>query len=126
MSAEVTLTLNDTLFERARLWAQHSGRPVDEFLAEALELTLSPLGDAPHRPDMWSDDEVLSRCEANLGQSDDLRLSELLDRQRECQLSQAESAELKRLMTIYQEMLLRKAVALPEAVRRGLREPPPS
>lgn len=123
MSAEVTLTLTDTVFERAQLWAQHSGRPVDEFLAAALELSLSPLGEAPKRAELWSDDEVLSGCEAKMGEVDDLRLSELLERQRESHLAESDAAELRRLMFIYQEGLLRKAMALREAIRRGLREP---
>ena len=122
MSAEITLTLTDTVFERAQLWAQHSGRPVDEFLAEALELSLSPLGEAPKRAELWSNDEVLSGCEATMDETDDLRLSELLEKQRESQLAESDAAELRRLMFSYQEGLLRKAMALREAVRRGLRE----
>jgi hypothetical protein len=123
MSAEITLTLTDALFERAQLWAQHSARPVDEFLAEAIELSLSPLGEAPKPVESWSDEEVLSNCETQLRESDDLRLSELLENQRESQLMEPEAAELRRLMFTYQEGLLRKAMATREAVRRGLREP---
>jgi hypothetical protein len=39
-------------------------------------------------------------------------------------LSDTERGELLTLMQVYQEGLLRKAQALHEAVRRGLREPP--
>lgn len=126
MSAEVTLTITDTVFQRAQLWAQHSGRPVDEFLAETLELSLSPLGEAPKQAELWSDDEVLAGCDAKMVETDDLRLSELLAKQRESQLAESDAAELRRLMFIYQEGLLRKAVAIREAVRRGLRKPPRS
>lgn len=77
------LTLTDTLFERAQLWAQHSGRPVAEFLAEAIELSLSPLGEAPEPVESWADDEVLSGCGTQMAEDDDLRLSELLEKQRE-------------------------------------------
>ena len=123
MSAEVTLTLTDTVFERARLWAQHSGQPLEKFLAEAVELSLSPLGEAPRRAELWSDDEVLAGCEAKMGGDEDLRLSELLEKQRESQLTASDATELRRLMFVYQEGLLRKALALREAVRRGLRGP---
>ncbi len=123
MSAEVTVTLTDTLFERAQLWAQHSGRPVDEFLAEAIELSLSPLGEAPKPAERWSDDEVLAGCDARLQEDDDQRLSELLEMQREDQLTAADATVLRRLMFDYQEALLRKSTALREAVRRGLKEP---
>jgi hypothetical protein len=123
MSAEVTLTLTDTLFERAQLWAQHSGRPVDEFLTEAIELSLSPLGDAPKPVESWTDDEVRSGCKSQMDDADDERLSELLEKQRESQLTETDATGLRRLMFVYQEGLLRKAMATREAVWRGLREP---
>ncbi|WP_264307789.1 hypothetical protein [Nodosilinea nodulosa] len=53
----------------------------------------------------------------------DRRLSLLLDRQQEGNLSAPERSELQTLMQIYQEDLLRKATALSEAVNRGLIEP---
>ncbi len=123
MSAEVTVTLTDSLFKRAQLWAQHSDRPVDEFLAEAIELSLSPLGAAPKPVESWTDDEVLSGCVARMADTDDQILSELLEKQRESQLTDSEAKDLRRLMFIYQEGLLRKAMSTREAVRRGLREP---
>ena len=55
--------------------------------------------------------------------AEDRRLSELLDRQQAASLSGEERAELRALMQTYQEGLVRKARALREAVRRGLREP---
>lgn len=53
----------------------------------------------------------------------DQRLSTLLDQQQARQLRAEERVELVALMQVYQEGLLRKAQALAEAVRRGLREP---
>ncbi|XWK88624.1 MAG: hypothetical protein U7127_00730 [Phormidium sp.] len=53
----------------------------------------------------------------------DVRLSELLDRQQAGILVENERLELQNLMQIYQEELLRKAIALSEAVKRGLMEP---
>lgn len=50
----------------------------------------------------------------------DVRLSELLDRQQAGLMSFEDHLELNSLMQIYQEGLLRKAPALSEAVRRGL------
>lgn len=124
MSAEVTLTLPDGLFERAQLWAQQSERPVAEFLMETIEASLLPLGQAPRPADEWADGEVLSAADSRLAPDDDQRLSELLARQREGCLSEPEATELHRLMLVYQECLLLKAMGLREAVRRGLREPP--
>jgi hypothetical protein len=53
----------------------------------------------------------------------DRRLSALLQKQQAQALSDPERAELLALMQVYQEGLLRKAQALREAVRRGLRMP---
>lgn len=50
------------------------------------------------------------------------RFSLLLERQQAGELSDAERSELLALMQLYQEGLLRKAQALHEAVRRGLRK----
>lgn len=50
----------------------------------------------------------------------DVRLSELLDRQQAGFLLENERLELQSLMQIYQEGLLRKATALSEAVKRRL------
>ena len=46
-----------------------------------------------------------------------------MQKQQEGQLSDTERSELISLMQLYQDGLLRKAQALREAVRRGLREP---
>ena len=51
------------------------------------------------------------------------RFSRLLNKQQAGKLSNSEGSELLALMQNYQEKLLRKAQALCEAVRRGLREP---
>jgi hypothetical protein len=51
------------------------------------------------------------------------RLSELLDRQHSGQLTVDEKPELWALMRVYEAGQLRKAEALAEAVRRGLRAP---
>ncbi len=123
MSAAITLTLPDTVLERAQLWAEHSGQPVTEFLTETIALSLAPLGQAPPPTSEWTDDEVASTAQLELPVDDDRRLGKLLERQRESNLSETDAEELHRLMVAYQEGLLRKAMALREAVRRGLREP---
>ena len=124
MSQEVTLTLPDCLLERAQLWANQAERPVTDFLAETIEASLLPLGQAPRPVIQWTNAEVLSAADSHLTPADDRRLGELLARQRDGSLSESEATELHRLMLAYQEGLLRKAMGLREAVRRGLREPP--
>jgi hypothetical protein len=66
---------------------------------------------------------VLTAAEESLPPAEDRQLSELLSRKREGTIDEAARSELGRLMQKYQEGLVRKAAALREAVRRGLREP---
>lgn len=124
MSAQVTVTLPNDLFDRALVWANQSHRPLSEFLAETIEVSLGPFGEAPISIDEWSNEDVLVALDFQLPPEDDRRLSHLLARKREDDLAASEDSELRRLMTIYQQRLLRKSVALREAVRRGLRESP--
>jgi hypothetical protein len=46
MTDQVTLTLPSALLEKAEILARRAGRPVGELLAETIELSLQPLGDA--------------------------------------------------------------------------------
>jgi hypothetical protein len=71
----------------------------------------------------FSDEEILRRAEMQLDADDDRLLSELLYKQQAGNLAESERSELDRLMQIYQIQLLRKAQALAEVVRRGLRKP---
>ncbi len=126
MSSQITLNLPDDILQKAELWAQRSGRPVGDLLAETIELSMRPLG-SPHpeerTPSSWTDQEVLANADLEMPDADDKHLSELLDRQKSGLLANGEQAELAGLMELYQLGLLRKAQALREAVRRGLREP---
>jgi hypothetical protein len=70
-----------------------------------------------------SDAAVLALADSTMAPDEDLRLSELLERQQTEQLTEIERVELARLVQIYQEGLLLKAEGLAEAVRRGLRPP---
>jgi len=126
MSTEITLTLPDDVLRRAQLLAQRTRRPVGDVLAEALELSLNPLADPEVQEEPmanWSDVQVLAAADGRLSESDDARLSELLERQQAGSLTLREQVETAGLMEQYQNGLLRKAQALREAVRRGLREP---
>ena len=68
-------------------------------------------------------EELLAVADSQMGPAQDQRFSELLHNQQAGMLTNDQSAELLVLMQIYQEGLLRKAQALNEAMRRGLREP---
>jgi predicted DNA-binding protein len=127
MTDPITITLPTEILQRAEQLARCTGRSVDQLLAETIELSLRPLGVSSLLKEgmaEWSDQQVLSAADdAGLAVEDDRRLSELLSHQQAGTLPLAERPELTALMEVYQTQLLRKAQALREAVRRGLRPP---
>lgn len=126
MSTQVKITLPDEVYHRAERLAQLISRDVSDLLADTVALALPPLSPQSEvvRPiTELADEDVLALAELQMEPEQDRRLSFLLERQQEGELSEAERAELLALMQLYQEGLLRKAQALHEAVRRGLREP---
>ena len=70
-----------------------------------------------------TDAQVLALTHLQMDPAKDARLSALLEQQQGASLTPAERAELDELMFHCEIGLLRKAEALAEAVRRGLREP---
>ena len=126
MSTQITLTLPDETYRRAVHLAQLTGRDIAVVLADTLDISLQPLN-ADFTTDetigSLSDAEVLAAADAQMETAADQRFSVLLDRQQAGSLTDVERPELLSLMQAYQEGLLRKAQALREAVRRGLRAP---
>lgn len=125
MSTQITVDLSDETLKRAEWLATETGRPIGELLAETIELSLKPLTGSGNGSSItnWSDDDVLAAADGQMSEADDRSLGELLDRQQAGLLNAPEQAELAALLECYQRGLLRKALALREAVRRGLREP---
>ncbi len=126
MSTQVVITLPDEVYRRAERLAQLISRDVTDFLADTLVLSLPSFNPQPGAVKSiaeLSDEDVLALADLQMEPDQDQRLSALLDKQQAGDLSDAERSELLALMQLYQEGLLRKAQALHEAVRRGLREP---
>lgn len=126
MSMQVTVTLPDDTYRRAEYLARLTGRDIGDVLAETIHRSLEPLG-APYpgeRPVVeLSDAEVLAKADSHMDVDQNNRLNELLERQQAGTLTDEERVALPALMQVYQDGLLRKAQALHEAVRRGLRPP---
>ncbi len=122
MSTRVILNLPDEVYNQAELMNQD----VPHVLAETIESVLSPLGASGGEltpVGKLSDSEVLAAADLRMEEAQGRRLGRLLDRQQAGRLREAERNELAALMQVYHECLVRKAQALREAVRRGLREP---
>ncbi len=126
MSIQVTVTLPDEVYQRAERLAQLTSRDIADVLADTIVLSLTPLTPQTKMFEPvteLSDEEILALTELQMTPDQDKRLSLLLDRQQAGELSGDERVELLALIQLYQEGLLRKAQALHEAVKRGLREP---
>lgn len=122
MSTQLTLDLPENLVARAQTIALRAGQSVNDLLAESIELSLKPWGTVLEGDiHECSDEDVLKACGLELSTEDDRRLTELLQRQQAEALAVSEQSELASLIQVYQEGLVRKAEALREAVRRGLR-----
>ena len=126
MATRVVVTLQDDVYRRVERLAQLTNRDVADLLADTITISLTPLDvSSGSIRDVASltDEEVQELAELQMLPAQDRRLSALLQKQQAQNLSVHERAELLTLMQVYQEGLVRKAQALREAVRRGLRPP---
>jgi hypothetical protein len=126
MSSQVTITLPDEVYRSAMRLAQLARREVEDVLTDALTLCLPSLhqdSDVVPPIETLSGADILALTTSELQPAQDRRLAALLEGQQAGGLTNTERGELLTLMQAYQEGLLRKAQALQEAVRRGLREP---
>jgi hypothetical protein len=125
MSSQVTITLPDEVYRSAMRLAQLARREVEDVLTDALTLSLPSLhqdSDVVPPIETLSDADILALTTSELQPAQDRWLAALLEGQAGS-LTNTERGELLTLMQAYQKGLLRKAQALQEAVRRGLREP---
>jgi hypothetical protein len=126
MATRVVVTLQDDVYRRVERLAQLTNRDVADLLADTITISLTPIDvSSGSIRDVASltDEEVQELAELQMLPAQDRRLSALLQKQQAQDLSVHERAELLTLMQVYQEGLVRKAQALREAVRRGLRPP---
>jgi predicted DNA-binding protein len=126
MSTQVTITLPVEVYNQVERLAQLTSRDIADVLSDAIKLSIPELGlqtELIESVSRLSDDRVIALTQLQLEPEQDKRLSNLLNRQQEGIITEAEQIELSSLMQIYQEGLLRKATALKEAVQRGLMEP---
>jgi len=118
MGKIVTLELPENLARSARETAARTRRSLEDVLVEWLDRAASEL-----LVESLPDEQVLALCELQMDVEQQTELSDLLARNREGQLTQAETTRLDDLMLVYRRGLVRKARALKVAVERGLRPP---
>lgn len=125
MTTQITLTLSDEIYKRAEHFAHLTGQAVEEVIAARVGDTLPPLvSELDSRPvETLLDDEVISLAESMMDERLSDRMSALSQKQREDVLTSEEQIELRMLFEIYNVGQLRKAQALAQAVKRGLRPP---
>jgi hypothetical protein len=126
MTTEVIVSLPDGVYRNALRLAELTQRDLAELLTETLTLSLpevTPGAEGTQALSDLSDADVLDMTALELPSGQDRELSALLERQQAGSLTSQEHQRLAALMQVYQVGLLRKALALQEAVRRGLRAP---
>jgi hypothetical protein len=126
MTVPVTLNLPDEIYQRAERFARLANRDLASILTDTVVSSLPPLSDqidALQPIEELSDRAILDLANSRLSEAQDLRLSGLLEKQREGDLVGDEPEELEALMQIYNEGWLRQTAGLVEAVKRGLMEP---
>jgi hypothetical protein len=126
MSTQVTITLPDDVYQRAKNFARLANRDIGSVLADTIQSSIPTVREDSINLTSVSDltdEQVMALTELQMEPHQDLRLSELLDRQQAGIITADERTELQNLMQIYQEGMVRKSSALVEAVQRGLTKP---
>lgn len=125
MSAELKVRFSDRVFRRIQWMAENSGQDVGELVDMTLDGLLPPLpSELDNRPvESLTDSEVLLVADSMMDETLNSRMSALVQKQKKgLTLNTAEDTELQMLWEIYEVGQLRKAQAMVEAVKRGLRE----
>ncbi len=118
---EVTIGLPEKVFANLSNAAHKSHRRIDEVIAEKIERDFAIDADELAKQIfVCSDKEVLELAEIQMPSEKDARLSHLLNKQNEGNLSADEQKETWQLMETNRLTTLKKAYALREISRRGL------
>lgn len=118
---EVTINLPEKVFAHLSNAAHKSHRRIDEVIAEKIERDFAIDADELEKQiAVCSDKEILELAEIKMPSEQDARLSHLLNKQNEDNLSVNEQKEMWQLMETSRLTTLKKAYALREISRRGL------
>lgn len=118
---EVTIDLPDRIYANLSSVADKSSRRIDEVIVEKIEREFSiDANELEKQISVCSDEEIFEIAELKMPPKQDARLSLVLERQNERDLTKAEQNELWELMESNRLTTLKKAFALREIARRGL------
>ncbi|HEX8399283.1 MAG TPA: hypothetical protein VF644_17745 [Pyrinomonadaceae bacterium] len=118
---EITINLPDKIYSNVASLAKKTRRRIDEVIAEKIEEEFSLDGEALEKQiSACSNKEILQLSNLEMPAKEDHRLSFLLKKQGEKDLTAKEQKELAELMETNRFTTLKKAFALREIARRGL------
>ena len=125
----VLITLPETLYERVRMSAEASARPVEDVLSQFIA-TSYPLLEDDLPPEMrsefagWlllSDANLWEIAQSRFEEAKQIALETLIELQKQRPLVDAEQRQLDQLLRESQELMLRKAEAQRLLAQRGIR-----
>ncbi len=118
MAEQMIIEVSEQAARRAKWIAAHSRQRVEDVLAEWIDRM------ANEQPVEWlSDSQVLALADTQMEAAQQKELGNLLAASREGTLDAQGQDRLESLMQTYRRGMIRKAQAIHEAVRRGLRPP---
>ncbi len=118
---EVTISLPEQIFANLSSVASKSHRRIDEIIVEKIEREFSiDAEDLERQITFCSDKELFELAEIKMPAKQDSRLSKLLEKQNERDLTLSEQTEMWKLMDINRLTTLKKAFALREISQRNL------
>ena len=118
MVQSISLDIPDSIVQQAQQLASQSQQRLEDILLEWITHSFTE-----HPVETLPDSQIIALCNMQLDEQQQETLDTLLDKQREDELTPANSQELQFLMRLYRRGLLRKAKALKVAVERGLVPP---
>lgn len=124
---DYTVSISETLYDKARRVAEQTARPVDEVIRARLEQSLDEMPlDLPDDEQAelralvyLSDDALWTIAREQMTSAKQERMQPLMDKNSDGSISDGEYAELTQLVEQGQRLMLRKAEAMKQLLARG-------
>jgi hypothetical protein len=118
---EITISLPDKIFANVASLANKTQRRIDEIIVEKIERDFSfDVNDLEKQISVCSNSEIIELSNLQMPEKQDKRLSFLLQKQNEKDLTKSEQKELWKLMDLNRLATLKKAFAMREITKRNL------